>query len=265
MIVVSDLNGPVIEMTSHKVRPTQQDNEMLVIIKKTKTKIMAERFKSGRLTVTLAVSKGSNKIIYMLYPMNVDENMAEEIACRYQVNVAVISGMDWENDMTPWNAPGVPKGEPPFLGKAGEFLTIMRNNVLPDTEKRTDAGLKAERTLLGVSLSGLFAVWQWAVCDQFDNIISLSGSFWYEGFTDWFSEQDLTDKKGKVFMLLGSREGNTPIPEFRDIASDTAKILSIMRSDGVDVEFHSVPGNHYQYADERLRLALNAMFCNNSR
>lgn len=36
--------------------------------------------------------------------------------------------------------------------------------------------------MAGVSLSGLFALWQWLMNDTFRNIISLSGSFWYAGF-----------------------------------------------------------------------------------
>ncbi|MDE6638872.1 MAG: hypothetical protein K2K32_11640 [Muribaculaceae bacterium] len=40
-------------------------------------------------------------------------------------------------------------------------------------------------------MSGLFALWQWMVCDTFRNIASLSGSFWYEGFMEWMKSRTI--------------------------------------------------------------------------
>lgn len=57
--------------------------------------------------------------------------------------------------------------------------------------------------------------------------------------------------------MLGNRESDSPVPEFRKVGRATAEVVDILRSRGIKVEFESVPGNHYQYQLERLTKALS--------
>ena len=91
--------------------------------------------------------------------------------------------------------------EVPF-GNGGKPLPNLTHEILPETEK--DLGIEhAERTLLGVSLSGLFAVWAAFNTDAFANIISISGSLWYNGFVEWMKEQTPSPQLKKVCLPLG--------------------------------------------------------------
>ena len=106
------------------------------------------------------------------------------LAERYGVSIVVIDHVDWNDDLTPWPAVGVFKKAKPFGGKAAAFLDKLTNEIVPKTER--DLGIEdAERTLLGISLSGLFAVWSAFNADTFSNIISISGSLWYDGLVEF--------------------------------------------------------------------------------
>ena len=91
----------------------------------------------------------------------------------------------------------------------------------------------AERTLLGVSLSGLFAIWSAFNTDAFTNIISLSGSLWYDGFVEWMKEQTPSPQLKKICMLLGEKEKNAKekrmsTVEERSLAAAVSPILPRM-------------------------------------
>lgn len=208
----------------------------------------------------MSVHESSDRICYVLYPMDFLGEWIEEAAHEFGVSIAVVTGMDWDDDLTPWPAKGVPRGCPDFKGKAAEFLSTLKDDVIPEVEHRLGIAADAERTLTGVSLSGLFTLWQWMVCDTFHNIISLSGSFWYDGFAAWIKSQPVPAKTGKAYFLLGVQEAKTRVKAFQPVQTDTEEIVDYLHSHGIDSIFELVPGNHYQYAEWRLTRALTWMF-----
>lgn len=208
----------------------------------------------------VAVGESTERICYVLYPMESLGEWIEEAAQRFDVSIVAVTGMDWDDDMTPWPAPGEPPGSPDFKGYAPRFLSSLIDNVLPETERRLDIAHDAERTLCGVSLSGLFTLWQWMVNDTFHNIISLSGSFWYAGFVEWIKSQPIPRKSGKACFLLGNQEAKTKVKAFQPVQKDTMEIVRYLHDNGIDDMFELVPGNHYQYADRRLDRAFTWMF-----
>ena len=186
----------------------------------------------------------------------------EPAAKKYGVTIVVITGMDWENVFSPWKAPGVPKGSPDFKGESPEFLDLLRESVIPKIESSLGMNEYVERSLVGVSMSGLFALWEWMLCDTFHNIASLSGSFWYEGFVKWMKSQTIPHKTGKGYFLLGDKESNSKVKAFSTVGVDTQEILKLLHTAGIDVEFQSVPGDHYSDPIPRLNKAFTALYTN---
>ena len=117
-----------------------------------------------------------------------------------------------------------------------------------------------ERTLVGVSMSGLFALWQWMLCDTFTNIASLSGSFWYDGFMEWIKSCPIPHKNGKGFFLLGNQESKSKVRAFDTVETNTMQIVALLKDAGIETEFESVPGNHYSNPIPRLDTAFTAMY-----
>ena len=201
-----------------------------------------------------------DKIAYILYPMDMLADWIEPAAEKYGVTIVVITGMDWQIVFSPWPAPGVPKGSPDFKGESPEFLKLLRAKVIPQLETTLGLHENVERTLVGVSMSGLFALWQWMECDTFRNIASLSGSFWYESFVDWMKKRKIPRKQGKGYFLLGDQEPKSKVKAFSTVGTDTQEILKLLVSAGIDVEFKSVPGNHYADPVQRLDKAFTALY-----
>lgn len=208
----------------------------------------------------ICVVNGADRIAYVLYPLDGLDKWAERTSKKYGVTIVVITGMDWQNVFSPWPAAGVPKGTPDFKGEAPQFLRLLQPEVVATVEKSLGISPIAERTLVGVSMSGLFALWQWMQCSTFHNIASLSGSFWYENFIKWFREQRVPSGKGKAFFLLGLKEPDSKIKSFDSVGANTQEIVSRLTAAGVNTTFEWVPGNHFSAPISRLDRAFESLY-----
>lgn len=218
-----------------------------------------QKFTIDNLHVILADSSAT-RICYMLYPLDLPSTMIEGMAREFGITIAFITNMNWDDDLTPWPAPGEPPGCPSFKGHASSFLNLLKSKLLPEVERRINAPITVERTLAGVSLSGLFTLWQWMIDDTFHNIISLSGSSWYDNFVEWLKSQPLPAQTGKAYFLLGNLEAKTSVKAFRPVQSDTEEIVGYLHDKGIDVFFELVQGNHYQYGEQRLLRSLRYIY-----
>lgn len=219
-----------------------------------------EKFNIGKLQLLCAVNPNAVEMAYILYPMDILQDWIEGISSRYGVSIIVITGFDWDDDLTPWRAPGEPEGCPDFKGNAPEFLNILTADIVSTVEHRYRLPANVSRSLVGVSLSGLFTLWQWPQCHMFRNIATLSGSFWYDGFEQWILHQSFSDKKGLCYMLLGDEEPHSNIPAFRKVGECTEIIVGYLRRQGVDVTYDVVAGNHFQFALQRLDKAFYHLY-----
>ncbi|MDE6317713.1 MAG: hypothetical protein K2L73_04870 [Muribaculaceae bacterium] len=204
-----------------------------------------------------------DRIAYILYPMDMPAEWVEAAAERYGVTIVAVSGLDWQNVFSPWPAPGVPKGTGAFKGESPAFLGLLQTKIVPQVEKTLQIDSHAERNLVGVSMSGLFALWQWMVCDTFSSIASLSGSFWYQGFIEWMNKIKIPHKTGFGYFLLGDQESKSNVKAFQSVGADTDQITKLLRDAGIHVEFESVPGNHFSDPILRLEKAFTALYSTN--
>lgn len=224
---------------------------------------MKTKIEAGGLDCLCSIGADPRKIAYVLYPMEVLDDWIESAATRYDTTIVVVTGMDWDNVFSPWPAPGEPPGSPDFKGESAQFLKLLQTQVVPLVESRLGVPRDARRSLVGVSMSGLFALWQWMVCDTFTDIASLSGSFWFPGFPEWMKSRPAVSKTGKAYFLLGNQEARSPVKAFQCVAANTAQIVDLLRSEGVDVEFESVAGNHFADPLPRLDRAFAGLYKTN--
>lgn len=81
--------------------------------------------------------------------------------------------MDWNKDMTPWPADGVMKDRKPFPGGSGMYMKKLAEDYLPYIERFLKLD-NVNRYLLGISLSGLFAIWSLTATNLFKGIASIT-------------------------------------------------------------------------------------------
>lgn len=178
---------------------------------------------------------------------------------KHGISIVVIEDVNWNDDLTPWPAAGVFKKAKPFGGKAAAFLNKLTNEIIPEAEK--DLGIEdAERTLLGVSLSGLFAVWAAFNTDAFANIISISGSLWYDGFVEWMKEQTPSPQLKKICMLLGEKEKNAKEKRMATVEERSLAAAYILKEKSqAAVSFELVEGTHFSPILPRLERAFEVV------
>lgn len=206
-------------------------------------------------------SAGSDKVIYIVYPeiVPISQQLIQTVVASKKDNIVVVlvPADEWNNYLTPWPEPGETPSSQPFAGRGAYFLDLLRNDIIPMVEDTLNLPMVFSRYLLGVSLSGLFALWQWMQCDLFHSIACLSGSFWYDGFIEWFDARPVPQGKGPVFFLLGTDEPKAKIKAYRTIGVNTEEIVKKLGDAGLSVTFKWVPGNHFADPSGRLQLGLD--------
>ncbi len=199
----------------------------------------------------------------MILPEGIREDLdvgLKELAGKYGVSIVVIPGAKWNDDLTPWPAEGVFKKAKPFGGQAASFLDKLTNEIIPEIEK-TLGMVDPERTIMGVSLSGLFAVWAGINTDTFTNIISISGSLWYDGFVEWMNEHAPSSQIKKVCMLLGEKEKNAKDKRMATVEEKTHAAAEILKSKSqAAVTFELVDGTHFSPILPRLERAFEVVY-----
>ena len=201
----------------------------------------------------------SDRICYVILPEKLKESehqWLESMATRHEGNFVVISGVNWEEDLTPWKAPGLKTGE--FSGKAQYFLEMLKGDLFFNLEISLQIK-KAERSLVGVSLSGLFAVWASISMPLFSSVGSVSGSFWYDGFLEWMKKNTDT-VTGRYYFSLGNKEKDGKNKRLASVEEATLEAVDLLKSVGKEVTFEYNEGNHFGPLIERIEKAINAIY-----
>lgn len=206
----------------------------------------------------IAVCEESARICYVLLPDGLvadARRWAEEAAPMHQCTIALISGMDWNRDMTPWSAQGVMKKEKDFGGGASMYIRELETDLIPNIEQLLK--IKASRRyLMGISLSALFSVWSIFKSSIFDGIGSISGSFWFYGFTD-FLEKGNPLSQPRVFMTLGMKEKNSSDKRLATVEDKSNDVVRILNEKNVPTILEMVPGTHFSPFEPRFNKTLS--------
>ena len=185
----------------------------------------------------------SSSIIYIILPHRLPEgelSALEELSTRFETNIVAISEMDWNNDLTPWKAPAVKEGE--FGGHASQFADRLKGDIFFNLENSLQIR-NPKRYLIGLSLSGMFAVWCAVKKPLFEGVASISGSFWYDGFAEWLQKEEEL-RCVRFYICLGEKEKETKVKRFANIEEDTMKVVEILMGKGADVTFEMTEGGH---------------------
>ena len=209
------------------------------------------------------IQQPTNKTCYMILPEGVKEDLSEGLEMlsdKHCASIVVINDVNWNDDLTPWPAEGVFKKAKPFGGQAAAFLDKLTREIIPEAEKHLSIE-KPERTILGVSLSGLFAVWSAFNTDAFTNIICISGSLWYDGFVDWMKHNTPSPEIRKVCMLLGEKEKFAKEKRMATVEERTRVIADILKEKAqATVSFELVEGTHFSPIMPRLEQAFEVVY-----
>ena len=206
----------------------------------------------------------SERICYIILPERLKEQelpWLDSMAEKHNTNFVVISGVNWEEDLTPWKAPGLKGGE--FAGKARYFLDMLKTDLFFNLEASMRI-VKPERSILGVSLSGLFAVWASLSMPLFSAVGSVSGSLWYDGFLEWMKEHTDTVTE-RYYFSLGNKEKDGKNKRLASVEEATLEAVDLLKSASKDIFFEYNEGNHFGPLIERIEKAISNLHVNEIR
>lgn len=211
--------------------------------------------------LTLATARAdSDRVCYLIMPEGESKKILDYIDSaseKYNCSMVVLSALNWNDDLTPWPAPGVFKQKKPFGGKAATFLKAFLTEYMRDIEQAL--GLShVQRYLVGVSLSGLFALWAMTQTDKLAGVASISGSLWYDGFVQWLQQQEFSSDC-KTFLCLGDSEHKSKESRMATVQQCTEAVVAILQQKGVDTTYKLVPGTHFSDIKPRLDQAFDSL------
>ncbi len=171
----------------------------------------------------------------------------------------MLGAEDWNRDLSPWPAGKIFREDEDFPGGGKEYLEDLCNQVIPQIEGRYPAMSSMGRRIIGgYSMGGLFALYAMLESPLFTDMISVSGSLWYEGMVEYVSEKAFA-RRGSAFFSLGQREPKTRNPVMARVGEQTADIVELMERRGFSVHFQWNPGNHFQDELGRMERAIQYM------
>ncbi|MCR5747907.1 MAG: alpha/beta hydrolase [Lachnospiraceae bacterium] len=165
--------------------------------------------------------------------------------------LAVISDIDWNDEMSPWECPPLYKNDEPSTGGADEYLAKMTKRIIPAI-KGALPNIPEKTIIAGYSLAGLFALYSLYKTDIFSAAVCASGSLWFPGLIEFIDNNDFRKRPDKVYFSLGDKEAKTRNPVLSTVENRTTEIFEKYRNMGIDTVFDMNPGNHFKDADIRL-------------
>lgn len=165
-------------------------------------------------------------------------------------SLVVISGLAWDDDMSPWAIPPISPEDTPCSGGADAYLRLLTAEIMPQAEELAPGHI-AWRGLAGYSLAGLFALYAPYKSAHFDRIASMSGSLWFPGFKEYVFAQAMLKRPDCLYLSLGSQERKTRNPYLKIVQERTEEIAGFYARNGLDTVFQLNPGNHFKNVIQR--------------
>lgn len=158
--------------------------------------------------------------------------------------LVAISGLDWNNDMTPWPLASSSEKGSVFTGGADTYLELLTRTIIPETEQSIP-GCPVWRGIAGYSLAGLFALYSLYRTDLFSRAASMSGSLWYPGIKEYVFSHQMKTKPDCIYFSLGSKENKTRNQLMKNVRQNTEEIVSFCENNSIQTVFQLNPGNHF--------------------
>ncbi|MDY4888920.1 MAG: hypothetical protein SO135_04140 [Sphaerochaetaceae bacterium] len=176
----------------------------------------------------------------------------------HQLSCAVVQlyGVDWNRELSPWPAKRAFKGGEDFSGMADRHIATLTDVVIPQVEGKLCSLVKRDvsfnRIIAGYSLAGLFAVYSLFCTDAFCKAVSGSGSFWFDGFTDFVRNNSLKSSSPEVYLSLGECESVSRNARLAAVLDCTNAVKRLLEEKGANVFFEMNSGGHFEDEAERM-------------
>ena len=211
----------------------------------------------GARRVRLVLPEGAPETIIYLHGDD-EEGRAALAAAGAGAAVAVITGVDWDADLSPWAAPrAFARGED-FSGNARNYLKALTEEIVPAVVANLPAPVRT-RAIAGYSLAGLFALFAAWNSPLFSRAASMSGSLWFEQFVDYLRVTRPEGGLERCYLSLGDRESSARNQRLAAVGRCTLAARERLEELGVETTLEMHPGGHFQDVPMRVEKGLLAL------
>ena len=172
--------------------------------------------------------------------------------------LAAVSGVDWNRELSPWNAPKVFRSSEDFDGGGPDFLGVLTEQIIPLVEAQLVL-VPTSRAIAGYSLAGLFSLWAAFQTGLFDRAASISGSLWFDGFLNYMKSAAPPKGLRQVYLSLGDKEKNARNQRMAAVEDCTRQTAELLRGWDIPTIFEMNPGGHFQDIPGRIARGIGAL------
>lgn len=198
----------------------------------------------------------------LIYAIDLPEHPFDfsSAAVGLKAHVLAVPVDNWDQALTPWEAPALYREQPSFGGQAAGTLRQLITQTLPQAEAQY--GLRPSAcALAGYSLGGLFTTWAFLQTRTFAAMASLSGSLWFPGWVEYCQRIcDSASLEGRfAYFSVGTGEKRASSTTFRQVEANTQETAHLFELAGADVAFQTSPGKHFDHVVQRWQAGLGAL------
>ena len=209
---------------------------------------------NNRITHILRTGAQGPVFIWPFFPHRGDEldhmeGLLNDMLPGFGITVVACEVTDWNLELSPWKGVSI---DGSMLGGGGaDFLNWIQNSLFPRIDGLDIVSQKCY--MMGYSLAGLFAMWSLYETDLFDGVVCGSGSFWFEGWSDYAKKHSLR-KNASIYLSLGGKEDKTDHPLMATVGTRTRELEALLKADPLTerIVFELNSGGHFADSVKRL-------------
>lgn len=159
---------------------------------------------------------------------------------------------DWNNELSPWQAPAVFKNDSFGVG-AKETLAFIEEKLLPTIKEKYNITKETKVILGGYSLAALFSLWSGYKSKEFSAIAAASPSVWFPSWKEFMMDSVPLSKN--IYLSLGDKEEKTNNTVMSTVGDNIRLYEQILTSKRVNTILEWNNGGHFKDSDKRVAKA----------
>ena len=192
------------------------------------------------------------------HDIEVLDNEVEEIEKNTEKQFLLIAFKieDWNNELSPWEAPPA-FGKKSFGSGATETLEFIESRLIPIVKDKYNLDNDIKFILGGYSLAGLFSLWSAYKSDIFSGIAAASPSVWFNGWEEFMNNN--TPLSNTIYLSLGDTEEKMKNKVMSAVGDNIRKQEELLKNDNINTILEWNKGGHFSNSD--LRVAKAFVWC----
>ena len=192
------------------------------------------------------------------HDIEVLDNEVTEILAKTEKQFSLVAFKieDWNNELSPWEAPPA-FGNKSFGLGAIDTLEFIESRLIPTIKEKYGFADDVKVILGGYSLAGLFSLWSTYKSNTFSAIAAASPSVWFNGWEEFMNNN--TPLSNTIYLSLGDTEEKTKNKVMSSVGDNIRKQEELLKNNKINTILEWNKGGHF--SDSDLRVARAFVWC----